>query len=53
MIKIFSHSLTSSLENMVNIWLNDNLNKINIRDIRFSACSDGMKYIFITYIKEE
>lgn len=52
-IKIFAHSCTSSLESIVNIWLNDNLDKINIRDIRFSVCSDGMKYVFITYIKEE
>ena len=52
MIKIFAHSCTSSLESIVNIWLNDNLDKINIRDIRFSVCSDGMKYVFITYIKE-
>jgi hypothetical protein len=47
MIKIFSHDFTSSLESMVNIWLNDNLDKINIQ---FSVCSDGVKYIFITYI---
>ena len=53
MIKIFSHSLASSLETMVNIWLNDNLDKVNIQDIRFSACSDGMKYVFITYIKKD
>lgn len=50
MIKIFSHSLTNSLETMVNTWLSDNLDKINIRDIQFSVCSDGVKYIFITYI---
>lgn len=50
MIKIFSHDFTSSLETMVNTWLSDNLDKINIRDIRFFVCSDGMKYIFITYI---
>lgn len=49
MIKIFSHSLTHSLETMVNVWLSDNLDKINIIDIQFSVCSDGMKYIFITY----
>ena len=49
MIKIFQHKLVSSLENVVNTWLNDNLDKIDIRDIQFSACSDGMKYIFITY----
>lgn len=53
MIKIFSYSHLSSLESMVNIWLNDNRDKINVRDIRFSVCSDGMKYVFITYIKEE
>lgn len=49
MIKIFTHSWTSSLESIVNIWLNDNLDKINIQDIRFSVCSDGTKYVFIIY----
>ena len=53
MIKIFSHSLPFSLENMVNTWLNDNLDKINIQDIQFSVCSDGIKYVFITYIKKD